>query len=422
MSWTTAQLTFVNFDSVKTVRGILAALEGNATRARRRLLPWMVRRVVSRRGSSDANAPLPPRLDKLMPPVARHEFFTYRGSLTTPPCTESVRWTVFHRPAFVSEAVYGSRGGGPIQPYSATTSFLLQECLCLYSLLLPLCWWMTNSVPRCVAALAPFVTLPVLRTLGADEAAAAFLTPASLRHLIFLVIVTASHTSGRLIPRLSFNVCSKYGLQQTLGSRGLAEPSATAPAPSVQVTQPVTSFPGDKVTAPPTSTASLVRRQSILKPMRKKSWVSLLGGAGINARRASTVEFGQDECQFISPKEEPAWEEQPPESPIPSGFLTPAFHSQADETDVPPAAYVVPAAVGASCNLILPIHLPMIVANEVIEVPMLQVATIGILAKAITVASAIVSVNTFGSRLIPWSVVPSTNSTDYTEAFDNVGF
>ncbi|XP_077507561.1 carbonic anhydrase-like [Amblyomma americanum] len=115
------RLTFVNFDSVKTVRGILAALEGNATRARRRLLPWMVRRVVSRRGSSDANAPLPPRLDKLMPPVARHEFFTYRGSLTTPPCTESVRWTVFHRPAFVSEAVLtgfrrlqGRPGRGPL--------------------------------------------------------------------------------------------------------------------------------------------------------------------------------------------------------------------------------------------------------------------------------------------------------------------
>ncbi|XP_077507554.1 uncharacterized protein LOC144118505 [Amblyomma americanum] len=102
--------------------------------------------------------------------------------------------------------------------------------------------------------------------------------------------------------------------------------------------------------------------------------------------------------------------------------IVPLVMEIADGTDVPPAAYAVPAAVGASSNLILPIHLPMIVANEVIEVPMLQVATIGILAKAITVASAIVSVNTFGSRLIPWSVVPSTNSTDYTEAFDNVAF
>lgn len=87
------------------------------------------------------------------------------------------------------------------------------ESLCLYSVLLPLSWWATGSIPRCVAALAPMVTLPVLQTMSADDAAAAFLTPASLIVFIFLVIVTAGHTSGSMIPRLSFKICSKYGVQ-----------------------------------------------------------------------------------------------------------------------------------------------------------------------------------------------------------------
>ncbi|KAK8784991.1 hypothetical protein V5799_008650 [Amblyomma americanum] len=72
------------------------------------------------------------------------------------------------------------------------------ECLCLYSLLLPLCWWMTNSVPRCVAALAPFVTLPVLRTLGADEAAAAFLTQALP---LFLWLTALTYAMSLFVPK-----------------------------------------------------------------------------------------------------------------------------------------------------------------------------------------------------------------------------
>ncbi|XP_049520857.1 uncharacterized protein LOC125944425 [Dermacentor silvarum] len=87
------------------------------------------------------------------------------------------------------------------------------ESLCLYSVLLPLCWWATGSIPRCVAALAPMVTLPVLQTMSADDAAAAFLTPASLGLFIVLAITTAGYSSGNMIPRLSFTVCSKYGLQ-----------------------------------------------------------------------------------------------------------------------------------------------------------------------------------------------------------------
>ncbi|KAH7960449.1 hypothetical protein HPB49_019948 [Dermacentor silvarum] len=91
--------------------------------------------------------------------------------------------------------------------------FCEQESLCLYSVLLPLCWWATGSIPRCVAALAPMVTLPVLQTMSADDAAAAFLTPASLGLFIVLAITTAGYSSGNMIPRLSFTVCSKYGLQ-----------------------------------------------------------------------------------------------------------------------------------------------------------------------------------------------------------------
>ena len=37
-------------------------------------------------------------------PRALDDYFTYSGSLTTPPCTESVRWIVLRRPVEVSKA------------------------------------------------------------------------------------------------------------------------------------------------------------------------------------------------------------------------------------------------------------------------------------------------------------------------------
>ncbi|XP_070389216.1 carbonic anhydrase 1-like isoform X1 [Dermacentor albipictus] len=108
------QLTFVNFDSVRAMGGVLDALESEApTRRRRRtlrrllrrLLPWMVRRLAGSGSGSAKGAPFPLTLNSLMPPADLQEFYTYRGSLTTPPCTESVRWTVFRKNAFVSEAL-----------------------------------------------------------------------------------------------------------------------------------------------------------------------------------------------------------------------------------------------------------------------------------------------------------------------------
>ncbi|XP_049271034.1 uncharacterized protein LOC119391092 [Rhipicephalus sanguineus] len=102
--------TFVDFDSVKAMRAVVAAVNSSAPRKRhrRRLLPWMARRLrVGRHGASGESDDNPPRLtlDSLLPSVGRSEYFTYRGSLTTPPCTESVRWTVFNRQAFISETV-----------------------------------------------------------------------------------------------------------------------------------------------------------------------------------------------------------------------------------------------------------------------------------------------------------------------------
>lgn len=36
-------------------------------------------------------------------PDDRHTFFRYHGSLTTPPCTESVIWTILHKTVPISK-------------------------------------------------------------------------------------------------------------------------------------------------------------------------------------------------------------------------------------------------------------------------------------------------------------------------------
>ncbi|KAL1428439.1 hypothetical protein MTO96_002816 [Rhipicephalus appendiculatus] len=103
--------TFVDFDSVKAMRTVVAAVKSSSAprkRHRRRLLPWMARRLgVGRHSASGESNEKDPwlTLDSLMPSVGRSEYFTYRGSLTVPPCTEFVRWTVFNRQAFISETV-----------------------------------------------------------------------------------------------------------------------------------------------------------------------------------------------------------------------------------------------------------------------------------------------------------------------------
>ncbi|KAL1428620.1 hypothetical protein MTO96_002976 [Rhipicephalus appendiculatus] len=101
------QVTYVDFDSVKAMRSILEVVESNTSsrgqRSLRHLLPWMVRRQAGH--GSDADKSFPLTLNSLMPQADLKKFFTYRGSLTTPPCTESVRWTIFSRNAFISETV-----------------------------------------------------------------------------------------------------------------------------------------------------------------------------------------------------------------------------------------------------------------------------------------------------------------------------
>ncbi|XP_054934184.1 uncharacterized protein [Dermacentor andersoni] len=94
-------------------------------------------------------------------------------------------------------------------------------------------------------------------------------------------------------------------------------------------------------------------------------------------------------------------------------ILMPIVLDIARETRVSPVLYAVPVAMSASSNMILPIRLSLIVAHEVIDVPMAQLALIGVVVKTIIVVTSILSVNTFGGYLISLEPLDS-NATIYS--------
>ncbi|XP_037269271.2 uncharacterized protein LOC119161047 isoform X2 [Rhipicephalus microplus] len=85
--------------------------------------------------------------------------------------------------------------------------------------------------------------------------------------------------------------------------------------------------------------------------------------------------------------------------------LMPFVVKVAEMTAVQPWVYAVPAALGACTNMILPIHLPMIVIHEVVDVSMLQLVLIAVVAKTIIVLTSVFATNTYGGYLLDWAAL-----------------
>lgn len=58
----------------------------------------------------DEEAHIPPfALNELLPPNT-DQYYRYEGSLTTPPCYESVKWTLFKETIEIAEEQVGEKG------------------------------------------------------------------------------------------------------------------------------------------------------------------------------------------------------------------------------------------------------------------------------------------------------------------------
>ena len=87
--------------------------------------------VKAKSENKDNNESTAVNFDLLLPPVGGRSFFRYLGSLTTPPCTESVMWTVLEESVYYSKEQIekfeelpffnkiGGKNNRPVQPLHA---------------------------------------------------------------------------------------------------------------------------------------------------------------------------------------------------------------------------------------------------------------------------------------------------------------
>ncbi|CAN7946814.1 unnamed protein product [Ixodes hexagonus] len=89
-----------------------------------------------------------------------------------------------------------------------------QNAKCAYCLVIPLLLYATQSAPKPVSALFYIVNLPLLGLMSPDLVANQYLSTDVVLVVLLLFLVVTINSWTKLVPRVAYAICARYGLRR----------------------------------------------------------------------------------------------------------------------------------------------------------------------------------------------------------------